>query len=171
MSQDDINKDLGHYLHEKKKERPFWTKVFNAESRSKAEVQDDIRHDIEKIAETENLKPEDKQELEKMEEKIETVNKIEEEVEEKIEVEHENALKKFFKKLRSTRKESEEVEEYPEHHEEHTAGGISEEEMRDFLKRMHHWITQLPQDSQIEFKNSDDFKIYTKILKKYDLIK
>jgi hypothetical protein len=43
--------------------------------------------------------------------------------------------------------------------------------MKDFLKNMHTWITQLPPETLKEFKESKDFELYTKVLKKYNLIK
>jgi hypothetical protein len=46
-----------------------------------------------------------------------------------------------------------------------------DEEMKQFLKTMHRWITQLPPEKQQEFKSSEDFKVYTDMLRKYNLIK
>ena len=188
MHQNDINKDLGNYLHERKKSDSVWHKLFGSSPRPKEEVEEDIKKDLEESSKDENLALQDKVELEKMEEKIVEVNKVEDDVEE----EHEGLLKRFFKKLRFSRKNSEvrdeedidsedvsedeqeqskessdeEPKEQAIHH--HTG---SEEEMREFLKNLHHWITQLPPEKLSEFKHSKDFELYTKVLKKYDLIK
>ena len=184
MSQDEINTDLKNYIGERKKAKPIWEKVFNKAPRPKEEVQEDIKQDLEKAAENENITPEDKQELEKMEEKIDTVNTIENEIEERIAVEHESLLKRFFKKLRSEKSsvhgeksDNEDIDEDDNSEHSHDSEGstnpehISREEMKEFLKKMHHWITQLSPETQAEFKNSEDFAHYTKMLKKYDLIK
>jgi len=159
MSQEEINKDLGHYLHDKKTQ-PFWSNMF----REKQEVRNEIKEELEHT--DDHMNPEDKKELEHIEQKIEEVDKIGEEVEETIEKEKEGLLTKFFKKLRSTRTA-------PEMDEEEMASTVEsgDEEMKQFLKTMHRWITQLPPEKQQEFKSSEDFKVYTDMLRKYNLIK
>jgi hypothetical protein len=89
------------------------------------------------------------------------------EEEEEIEERREGVLKRFFKKLNfsGNKPEEDEQEEVPEQ------GTEDEEEMKDFLKNMHTWITQLPPETLKEFKESKDFELYTKVLKKYNLIK
>jgi len=187
MHQEDINKDLGHYINERKRSRPFWKKVFGADPHSKKAVQAEIKEELENAAEHENISSADKKELEDMQERIEEVNKVEEEVEQKIEQEHEGLLKKFFKKLnfsseKGNIEEDDEDEndadedghgdEHEHNHEhKHHAANVDEEELKQFLKNMHEWITRLDQETLKDFKNSDDFKLYVKILKKYDLIK
>jgi hypothetical protein len=176
MHQNDINKDLGHYINERKRSKPFWKNVFGKDPRPKNVVQEEIKEDIERAAEHEDIAPDEKKELEHMEERIEEVNKVEEEVEERIEQEHEGLLKKFFKKLNFNNEKSsmEEIEdddnnEKGEQTPKHIAD--SEEELKQFLKNMHEWITRLDQETLKEFKKSEDFRLYVKILKKYDLIK
>ena len=168
MHQDDINKDLNHYLHERK-DKHFWQK-FTGAPKPSDQVQEALKEDIEKKAETEEAKiePEDKKELEQMEEKIEQTHEEEEEVQEK----QEGLLKKFFKKLNFSKKDDFEDEEEPddEPKEEHVIVE-DDEELRDFLKMNHGWITKLDSDTLKEFKESKDFELYTKVLKKYGLIK
>jgi hypothetical protein len=51
MHQDDINKDLGNYIHERK-DRPVWSKMFGKAPTPKEEVKEEIKEDImEKAAE------------------------------------------------------------------------------------------------------------------------
>ena len=192
MQQDEINNDLKHYMSEKNKKRPFWSKVFN-NNKSKKLTEEEIKEDLLKVGATENISPEKKKELENMEQKIEEVNKVEEEVTEKIAEEHEGLLKKFFKKLRS--KEDHEEEDATEEVLEVKSDNIvtesktgpkvetqtkinstlefssDQEELKEMLKRTHSWITQLDPEKLQEFKNSDDFKLYTRVLKKHELIK
>ncbi|HIH31439.1 TPA: hypothetical protein HA235_01905 [Candidatus Woesearchaeota archaeon] len=166
MHQDDINKDLGHYIKEKHKSTPFWKKVFK--ERSKQEVQEEIKEELMEAEQNEDIHPEDKKELEEIEHKIEEVNKVEDDVEEKISIEREGLLKRFFKKLNFSEKND--AEEYEEDEtEEH--GSTTDEEMKEFLKTMHTWITKLDPETQKEFKRSKDFELYTAMLKKHDLIK
>jgi len=163
MHQEDINKDLGHYIHDRK-DKPFWTKL--APKPHNEEVKEAIKEDIESKAEVEESKiePEDKKELNEMEEEIADAHEEEEQVEER----QEGVLKRFFRKLNfSDKKEKDDESNLEEEVEESS----EDEEMREFLKKMHRWITQLPPDTQKEFKNSEDFELYTKMLKKYDLIK
>jgi pyruvate/oxaloacetate carboxyltransferase len=164
MHQDDINKDLGNYIHERK-DRPVWSKMFGKAPTPKEEVKEEIKEDImEKAAEAdEKIAPEDKKDLEHMEGEIVEAHEEEEEIEER----REGVLKRFFKKLNfsGNKPEEDEQEEVPEQ------GTEDEEEMKDFLKNMHTWITQLPPETLKEFKESKDFELYTKVLKKYNLIK
>ena len=157
MHQDDINKDLDHYIHEKKKKPAFWKRF-----RPKHEVQQDIKKDLEEADLREDLSQEDKKDLEEMEHKIEEVNQVEEKVEEEINEEREGLLTRFFKRLRSNEPKE---EEFVQAHEE------SDDEMKEFLKVMHSWITKLDPDVQKEFKGSKDFELYTSMLKKHGLIK
>ncbi len=173
---------------EKNKKPPFWSKMFK--SRPKAKIQEDIKEDLEKAEAKEDISIQDKQELESMEEKLETVNKVEEKVEESIDKEREGILKRFFKKLNfgTTPKEDHDVsymaehehttakeEEHHEAHEEKETVApqthITEDETRETLKRLHTWVVQLPPEKLEEFKKANDFKKYTTLLKKYQLIK
>jgi len=172
MSQDEINKDLGSYLHERK-DKPFWKKynAINIKPRSDEDIDVAIKHDIEQVAEKEEAKiaPEDKQELESMEGQIAEVDKIEKTVEKDIEQEHENVLQKFFKKLNRP--------EQPEKPYEDAVMSdnpditMDDEEMRQLLHGLHNWIIQLPADKLERFKNSKEFELYTKYLRKHNLIK
>ena len=164
MHQEDINKDLGHYIHERK-DRPVWSRMFGKGPRPKEEVKEELREDIMEKAEEadKQIAPEDKQELEHMEGEIEEAHEEEEEIEER----REGVLKKFFKKLNFSKNEPEDDE--PE--EEAVQSNANDEEMKEFLKNMHTWITQLPPETLKEFKESKDFELYTKVLKKYNLIK
>ncbi len=183
----EINNDLKHYIHEKKKAEPFWKKVFNLKSRSKEAVQEDIKEDLEKKAAVENaqISKEDQKEFQEMESKIEEVNKVEEEVMEKIEVEHESLLRKFFKKLNFSKKskadilDEEEIEEFAQTHEKKkdeliTKVEISElddDEVKEFLKKTHDWLLELPPERLAEIKETKEFDTYKKLLKKHNLIK
>jgi flagellar biosynthesis GTPase FlhF len=181
MGQEDINKDLGSYLHERKT-RPFWNKILNSNPRPKREVQEELKQELEEKAAHEDISPEEKKELEHMEEKIEEVNKVEGDIEE----EHESLMRKFFKKLNFSKKIDADDEAVIVHDED--ANGIIEhpgqeeihaealfanddEELREMLKRMHEWVVQLPPEKLSEFRNSEDFKLYTKVLKKHGLIR
>jgi len=169
MHQDDINKDLNHYLHDKKKDVPIWDKVFNKHPRPKDEVVQEIKEDIEeKAQEAESqIAPEDKKELSSMEEKIVEAHEEEEYVDEK----QEGLLKKFFKKLNFSDKKKEEFDDEPQQQEPAEEEPQDDDELREFLKMNHSWITQLDPETLKEFKNSKDFELYTKILKKHGLIK
>lgn len=161
MSQEDINKDLDHYIKVKHKRAPFWSRF-----KPKNEVQEKIKKELEEAEHNEDIKPEDKKELEEMAHKIEEVNEVEEKVEEGIDEEREGLLKRFFKKLNfSKEQDMTELEEQPENE------ADNDEEMKEFLKTMHNWITKLDPETQKEFKKSKDFELYTNMLKKYGLIK
>jgi hypothetical protein len=168
MHQDEINKDLKHYIHEKK-DKPFWNRF-----KHRDQVKEELKEDVEKKAEEEEAKipPEDKKDLEQMEEKIEQ----EHEAEEHIEIERQGVLKKFFKKLNFSGKKNDLEDEDPEdelqeEHKEHHVVVEDDEELKEFLKMNHTWITQLEPETLKEFKHSKDFELYTKMLKKYNLIK
>jgi hypothetical protein len=174
MSQEDINDDLGHYIKEKNKKEPFWKK-FKPQHKPKAD-EEEIKVIIEDAKENEHITPQDKKELEKMEHKIEEVNDVEERVEEEIDDEREGILQRFFKKLNFGKKKGEK--------DDHDMGYLNEkndseeddattedEEMKEFLKSMHSWITKLDPETQKEFKNSKDFEKYTEMLRKHGLIK
>jgi hypothetical protein len=163
---DDFNKDMEHYLHERKKGDGIMEKVFHRHPHSVNEVHEEIKHDLEEAEVKEDLEPEEKQDLEDMEEDIEDTHKEEVAVEKK----QEGLLGRFFKKL-NFKKSREEHEEELEETLVKEELSLSEEEMKEFLKGLHHWLTQLPSDVQRHFKASEDFKRYTKLLKKYDLIK
>ncbi len=174
MAQEEINKDLNSYIKERKS-KSFWKRLTpkfkrkQSEEEIQAKIDAELKTDIERIADKEEKKipAEDKAELIESEHKIEAINKVEEQVEEAIEVEHEHALKKFFKKLNFSKKNKSLNEEF-----DGKAEIVSEdEEFREVLRNIHHWILQLPEDKLMAFKNSKDFELYTKYLRKYNLIK
>jgi len=174
MSQEDINDDLGHYIKEKNKKEPFWKK-FKTKHNPKEDVEEEIKEELENAEKNEDIAPEDKKELEEMEHKIEEVNEVEERVEEEIDDEREGILQRFFKKLNFGKKNG--VDEHDisylnekEDSEENNVT-VDDEEMKEFLKSMHSWITKLDPETQKEFKNSEDFEKYTEMLRKYELIK
>jgi hypothetical protein len=183
MRQTDINTDLNSYLHERKN-KPFWQKFKpKIKPRKDIDVDAELRKDIEKIATSENITPEDKHELESMEQKIDEVNKVEIQVEHDIEEEHESLLRKFFKKLNFSRKNSPSKDEDVDLEditpvknidiisEEHDEVVMSDAELREMLHGLHDWIAQLPPDKLEEFKQSKDFELYTKYLRKHNLIR
>ena len=162
MTQDDINKDLGHYLHDKKKSDHVWNNLFGQKPRLKEEVQEDIKQELEDTENKEDISVENKQELEHMEENIEAINVEEQEVEEK----HEGMMQRFFKKLNFSKEHDAEDLEQEEIQEQD-----NDEDTKEFLKMIHTWITKLDPETQKEFKNSKDFELYTNMLKKHNLIK
>jgi hypothetical protein len=181
MKQDEINKDLGSYLKERK-DKPFWKTSTALKIKPKrdeeidAAVTEEIKHDFEKVAteEEKELAPEDKKELETMESQIEEVEKVEQHVEEGIEEERENVLHKFFKKLNFSDKKKEQDEEQMHEGVEMSDNPeitMDDEELREVLHGLHDWIIQLPADKLEHFKNSKEFELYTKYLRKHNLIK
>jgi vacuolar-type H+-ATPase subunit E/Vma4 len=105
------------------------------------------------------------------EEAIEEIDEAEEEVVEEVDEEREGVLKRFFKKLNFS-KEDETDQEH-----EHVETGdnpeiqMNDEELRELLHGLHNWIIQLPADKLERFKNSKEFELYTKYLRKHNLIK
>ncbi len=174
MSQEDINDDLGHYIKEKHKKEPFWKKL-KLKHKPKEDVEEEIRVELENAEKREDISPKDKKELEEMEHKIEEVNDIEEKVEEEIDEEREGILKRFFKKLNFGKKndgmDDRDMGYLNEHEGPEEDETIHDEEMKEFLKSMHSWITKLDPEVQKEFKNSKDFEKYTEMLRKHGLIK
>lgn len=175
MKQDDINKDLGSYISERKS-KPFW-KVYGRSHTVKPKYKEEemdsaIKHEIEHVQKEEQhtLTHEDKQELEGMEKHVEEINEVQEEFEEKADEEREGVLKKFFKKLNFSK--SEEEKEYePAVMSDNPDIEMNEEEVRALLHGLHNWIIQLPADKLEHFKNSKEFELYTKYLRKHNLIK
>jgi hypothetical protein len=172
MSQGDINKDLGSYIKERK-DKPFWKKYTVKKIHSKHSdeemneaIQEELKHDFERVAEKEekHFAPENKKELEAMEENIR-----DDDIEEKrIEAKKENTLGKFFKKLNFPKSEKKhekmQMSDNPEII-------MDDEELRELLHGLHNWIIQLPADKLERFKNSKEFERYTKYLRKHNLIK
>jgi small-conductance mechanosensitive channel len=195
MKQDEINKDLDSYIHVRR-DKPFWKKYSAPNIKPKyneEEMDSAIRHEIEHVKEEEHhmLKPEDKQELESMEKHVEEVNEEEKEAVEEIDekekeaveeigeerreaidkadVEREGVLKKFFKKLNfSDEKDNESQVVQMSDNPEIT---MDDTELRELLHGLHNWIIQLPADKLEQFKNSKEFELYTKYLRKHNLIK
>ena len=196
MAQEDINKDLGTYIAERKSSK-FWSR-FKNRPRPQAVIREELREDVQKQAEMENISPQDKHELEAMEEKIEEVNKVEIQVEHDIEIEHESLLQKFFKKLHISRADSDDItsedinvehvgpanvsenvdeEKNEEHIDVHSEGepyvelSPDEEELREVVHGLNAWISELPPEKLVEFKASRDFELYTNYLRKHNLIR
>src|SRR3989338_4633077 len=96
MDQEDINKDLGHYIKEKHKKEPFWKKF---RRKHKDEIHEEIKEELKDAEKNEDISPEDKKELEEMEHKVKEVNEVEERVEEENDEERKGILQRFFKKL------------------------------------------------------------------------
>lgn len=176
MAQEEINKDLNSYIQERNS-KSFWKKYITPKMKPKkseeeiqAKIDEQLKKDIERVAEKEEEKisPEDKAELEESEHKIEAINEVEEQVEETIEIEHENALKKFFKKLNFSKKKNNEEDIITE---ETSENEPENEELKELLHGLHSWIIQLPENKLEEFKNSKEFELYTKYLRKHNLIK
>jgi hypothetical protein len=191
MRQSDINTDLGSYLHERKS-KPFWKKYTQVKIKPRTEeeievaVKEELKHDLEREAaqveskiphvhrhalEVEEAKVEEAEEVENAVHK--TVDKTAEkaasedaqEVVETVEKEHDNALHKFFKKLNFSKKDPDfELENNPEI-------SMDDAELRELLHGLHNWIIQLPSDKLEKFKNSREFELYTKYLRKHNLIK
>jgi len=177
MKQDEINQDLGSYISERK-EKPFWKKYTAPKIKPKfkeEEMDNAIKHEIEHVTADEEqiIRPEDKHELEIMEKQVETINEVEEKVIEDINEEREGVLKKFFKKLNFSDK-SEDVQDDDSEHVEMSDNPeitMDDEEMRELLHGLHNWIIQLPADKLEQFKDSKEFELYTKYLRKHNLIK
>jgi hypothetical protein len=175
MSQEDINKDLGSYIKERK-DKPFWKKYDvkkihpkHTDEEMDVAIKEELKHDFEHAAEKEekHIAPQDRKDLEEMEEKIVELHEEEKQVEEK----QEGSLKKFFKKLNFSDNNGEE-----KHHEGMQMSNnpeitMNDEEMRELLHGLHNWIIQLPADKLERFKNSREFELYTKYLRKHNLIK
>jgi len=177
MSQEDINKDLGSYIKERK-DKPFWKKYDvkkihpkHADEEMDVAIKEELKRDFEHSAEKEEkyIAPQDKKELEAMEEQIEETHEEEKHVEEK----QENTLHKFFKKLNFSDKDD--AEESKQHEGMQMSNNpeitMDDEEMRELLHGLHNWIIQLPADKLERFKNSREFELYTKYLRKHNLIK
>jgi hypothetical protein len=173
MHQDDINKDLKHYIHEKK-DKPFWKGMFK-KGQHEEHVRQELKEDVERMGQQQedNMAPEDKKALENMEEDIKEANMEEQEIDNK----REGVLKKFFKKLNfskgshDSRDENEDDLEDEGEQKDTDASGTTDDEMKDFLKMVHSYITRLPSEDLQDFKKSKDFELYTKVLEKYGLIK
>jgi len=174
MSQQDINKDLNSYLSERKN-KPFWKK-YNAikiKPKQDEEIESAIKHELEHVKgeEQHKLTPSDKQELETMEKQVEEIDVVEEVVDEKLDEEREGVLKKFFKKLNFSDKEKKTREYEDAVMSNNPDVQMSDEELRELLHGLHNWIIQLPADKLERFKNSREFELYTKYLRKHNLIK
>ncbi|MGV8141558.1 MAG: hypothetical protein ACP5NW_03915 [Candidatus Woesearchaeota archaeon] len=176
MKQDDINKDLGSYLSERKG-KPFWKRYGKNHTikpkYDEAHMDSAIKHEIEhvKAEEEHTLKPEDKKELESMEEHVEEINEEEKEFVEHTDEEREGVLKKFFKKLNFSKEEEEDHMHTHAEMSDNPEIQMTDEELRELLHGLHNWIIQLPADKLEKFKNSKEFELYTKYLRKHNLIK
>jgi hypothetical protein len=94
------------------------------------------------------------------------------EEEKHVEAKQENALKKFFKKLNFSEEKEDEGKGYVEASMSNNPDiEMNDEEMRELLHGLHNWIIQLPADKLERFKNSKEFELYTKYLRKHNLIK
>jgi hypothetical protein len=175
MSQEDINRDLGSYIKERK-DKPFWKKYDvkkihpkHSDEEMDVAIREELKHDFEDAGkkEEEHISPHNKKELEEMEEEIIEVNEAEKYVEE----EQENVLNKFFKKLNFSDKKEEKKEHEHASMSNNPDIEMSDEELRELLHGLHNWIIQLPSDKLEKFKNSKEFELYTKYLRKHNLIK
>jgi hypothetical protein len=132
-------------------------------------IKEELKHDFEQAGEKEEkyITLEDKKELEGMEEKIEEVHEEEKDVDEK----QENVLKRFFKKLNFSESKEEEKGYEDASMSNNPDIEMNEEEMRELLHGLYNWIIQLPSDKLEKFKTSKEFELYTKYLRKHNLIK
>jgi hypothetical protein len=132
-------------------------------------IQQELKRDFEHagVEEDKHISPQDKKELHAMENEIEETHEEEKLVEEK----QEGTLKKFFKKLNFSEREKEEKSYEPAVMSNNPDVEMSDEETRELLHGLHNWIIQLPADKLERFKNSKEFELYTKYLRKHNLIK
>lgn len=224
MRQNDINNDLGSYLHAKK-DKPFWKKdTIKIKPRHEFDDEVVVRHEIERAelhkddskpvathhdtlgtTSHHELKPNAVRNVESHHEDVtpqhentqahhETVEihhdikpivhktvlepKVEEynDIQTKITVDEpkeEGGLKKFFKKLSFSKDEEDDGPRQIGHMEmsDNPEITMDDEELRELLHGLHNWIIQLPSDKLERFKTSKEFELYTKYLRKHNLIK
>lgn len=72
----------------------------------------------------------------------------------------------FFKGYQPVEEEAE-IQEIPEEPMEEDVKELT----KQALKKLHEWLKKLPPDVKQEFKNSEDFELYKKVLKTYGLVK
>jgi hypothetical protein len=182
MRQEEINRDLKHYITEKK-DKPFWKKSATPKIKPKTDEEvnlmlhgDTHYKDSSESSETHyqtqskiaNISSQDKKDLEEIEHKIEEVNEVEQKVEEEFEEERQGLLSKFFKKLNFSKSDKDDFEPEAKYNPE---SKMDDEELRELLHGLHNWIIQLPTDKLEKFKTSKEFELYTNYLRKHNLIK
>jgi|GEM_PF-1683483 len=220
MRQDEINKDLGSYLHDKK-DKPFWKKSNAPKIKPHHEFDDEVivRHEVDRTeVHTDGKAPtsvhheaheaihhepaahheevahhiqnvvhetkpvHDHKVL--MEEEHHKDSKVasvpEDDDKTKIKVEdveekpkEESGLKKLFKKLSFSKDDDDDEPRQIGHMEmsDNPEITMDDEELRELLHGLHNWIIQLPSDKLERFKTSKEFEMYTKYLRKHNLIK
>jgi len=217
MRQDEINRDLGSYLHERKDKPLFGRKSSTMNIKPRHEFDDEVivRHEIERESvhadekapaavhqqshetmqhhdgsafhHVDNVAHEtrpshylhDTSVNEHIQHKESTTQPIEESDETKIKVEDVDkpeeggALKKFFKKLSFSKDDEDEGSHQIGHMDmsDNPEITMDDEELRELLHGLHNWIIQLPSDKLERFKTSREFELYTKYLRKHNLIK
>jgi hypothetical protein len=214
MRQDEINKDLGSYLHTKKDKPMFWKKT-TPKIKPHHEFDDEVivRHELEHA---DTIKPETKTAataapttpIRRIVNKVEVEHHQEEQVHHdikpkiavheepmthhdvkpkaKVEVdddieadvkieepEKSNPIKKLFQKIGFSKDDEDEGPHQIGHMDTGNNPEITmdDEELRELLHGLHNWIIQLPSDKLERFKTSREFELYTKYLRKHNLIK
>jgi hypothetical protein len=98
------------------------------------------------------------------------IDEVEEEIaqmEQQQPSEQEQPKESFFKRMfKGFQKEGE----YEEEQQEESPAEL-DEDVKKVLKITFEWINQLPPETKIKFKNSQDFVEYKAVLKKYGLVK
>ncbi len=114
------------------------------------------------------LTPEEKAELQSLEEEVREVD-TEETL---LEVEKQSAIARFFGMLFGKRGMNDDFEEI---NEEQVESAVQEDTLKDetrvVLKALHKWISRLPPDQIEAFRRSQDFEMYKSLLEKYGLVK
>ncbi|HYD03389.1 MAG TPA: hypothetical protein VEC16_03755 [Alphaproteobacteria bacterium] len=188
MRQDEINRDLKNYITVKK-EKPFW-KLGNSSGVPKIKPKTDeevnlMLHGDTHYKSSEDIDPveaahaehhpahhhlnsQDKEEIHEIETKIKEVDKVEHAVAEEFEEEKEGLFKRLFKKINLSKDDEDDKELEATYNEQST---MDDEELRQLLHGLHNWIIQLPSDKLEKFKSSKEFELYTRYLRKHNLIK
>jgi hypothetical protein len=196
VSISDIGKDLDKYIasRREKSEWSFFSKSKPRQEREETPVPEDLKTDSvhviandeepgfwtrlfnkEKEPVSEDLSPEEMVRLEAMQTELKHIDEQEREHPEQMEVleeQRESLLDKFFGLFRGyehRHKMEHEVETLAVREEE--AEARLDEEVIDVLKSIHKWLNKLPKRHRDEFKKSNDFQAYKKLLEKYGLAK
>lgn len=146
-----------HVLEDR--EPGFWERLFRKE----------------KPVVSEDLSPEEMDRLEAMQEKMEELDELEQEHPEStmiVEEERESLLDKFFGLFRGygRRHKTEEALEAAAYIEEEVVPQL-DEDVKEVLRIIHSWLNRLPKRVRDDFKKSNDFQKYRKLLEKYSLAK
>lgn len=125
-----------------------------------------------------DISEEERHELDDIESDIEALEDEEsalEHMEEEVEIQREGLLTRLANKLnffKRRKRENLDVEDFDES--EYLDGSETskmDEDVKEVLKIAHAWIDKLPPRYKKQFKSSEDFEKYKKILMKYDLVK